>query len=148
MAILSKEREALRSLAEQTGIAEEKLVGIVEKLAAQTGATVEVVVGAIQQIVPTVLATLANVNDLTADLDARVEAITPEQVAKLPQAALVVLERADKVLLRGGNTLRGLFPLTVKLQATPDSVLGGLLRDAQGKPGALTVTITPAHVPG
>ena len=60
----------------------------------------------------------------------------------------VAAQTGGRVALRAGKTLQGLFPLTIRVQATPDSALGALLRDPQGKPGALTVTITPAHVPG
>ena len=90
--------------------------------------------------------------DLLQDIDRLVDSVSPDQVQRitqaLPIAALETLGVAHRLLLRSGNSLRGLFPLTINIQPNPGSILERLLRSETGRAGALTTTITPAHIPG
>lgn len=93
---------------------------------------------------------LEGVGDLVEDVDAFVDQLegVPEGLKQALKEAVKLGNVSHRVLLRVGNTLRGLFPLTV--ESTPshaDSVLGALLRAPDGSPGSLKWTITPRAIP-
>ncbi len=137
---------ALRDLAKKTA----------PETAAHINALAEDVDNLVKALGPEALETLEGAQEIERQVAGIVEEMRQAKVAEhvvdavetvLPKA-LEVLDLVRRLTLRGSNTLKGLFPLTCELKATPGSALAALLRDAEGKPGSLTVTITPAHIPG
>ncbi len=159
MALFGKERKAFDdALVSVTALADDlrgtnaKAAALLDTFVQMAGALFARVIGLAEKGE----AVLDTTGDVAIDVHGIVEQLKAQDVPghiiaaveAIGAALAPVLDTVHRVALRGGNTLKGLFPLTCELKATPGSALAALLRDAEGKPGSLTVTITPAHIPG